>query len=65
VSEKPFTKDELFKMDEVFVSGTTTDVTPIVEIDGKKISSGKPGPISKQLYAGLQARLYAGRAVTR
>lgn len=65
VSEKPFTRDELFRMDEVFVSGTTTDVTPVVEIDGKKISTGKPGPVSKQLYAGLQARLYAGRAVAR
>jgi D-alanine transaminase len=65
VSEKPFTKKELFAMDEVFVSGTTTDVTPIVDIDGKKIGSGKPGPVSKQLYAGLQARLYAGRAVAR
>jgi D-alanine transaminase len=65
VSEKPFTKTELFAMDEVFVSGTTTDVTPIVDIDGKKISSGKPGSVSKQLYAGLQSRLYAGRAVAR
>lgn len=65
VSEKPFRKAELYAMDEVFVSGTTTDVTPIVDIDGKKIGSGKPGPVSKQLYAGLQARLYAGRAVAR
>ena len=65
VSEKPFRKSELFAMDEVFVSGTTTDVTPIVDIDGKKIGSGKPGPVSKQLYAGLQSRLYAGRAVAR
>jgi D-alanine transaminase len=65
VSEKPFSKAELFAMDEVFVSGTTTDVTPIVDIDGRKIGSGKPGPVSKQLYAGLQARLYAGRAVAR
>ena len=65
VSEKPFTKSELFAMDEVFVSGTTTDVTPIVEIDGKRIGSGKPGPTSKQLYSGLQSRLYAGRAVAK
>lgn len=59
VRERAFTKDEMFELDELFVSGTTTDVTPIVEVDGKKIGSGKPGPISKQLYAGLQARLYA------
>jgi len=65
IAEKPFTKAELFAMDEVFVSGTTTDVTPIVDIDGRKIGAGKPGPVSKQLYAGLQARLYAGRAVAR
>jgi D-alanine transaminase len=65
VSERPFTAKELFAMDELFVSGTTTDVTPIVEVDGRKIGSGKPGPVSKQLYAGLQARLYAGAVVAR
>jgi D-alanine transaminase len=65
VSEQPFTKTQLYAMDEVFVSGTTTDVTPIVDIDGRKIGSGTPGPVSKQLYAGLQARLYAGRTVAR
>jgi len=65
VREQPFTKDEMFKFDELFVSGTTTDVTPIVEVDGKRIGSGKRGPLSKQLYAGLQARLYAGAAVAQ
>jgi D-alanine transaminase len=60
VRERAFTKDEMFGLDELFVSGTTTDVTPIVEVDGRRIGSGEPGPISKQLYAGLQARLYAG-----
>ena len=65
MKEAPFTKDEMFKLDELFVSGTTTDVTPVVEVDGRKIGSGKPGPVSKQLYAGLQARLYAGAAVAR
>ena len=63
VSERPFSDRELFALDELFVSGTTTDVTPIVEVDGRKIGSGKPGPVSKQLYAGLQVRLYAGRGV--
>ncbi|HYC50764.1 MAG TPA: D-amino-acid transaminase [Gemmatimonadaceae bacterium] len=62
VREQPFTVKEMFALDELFVSGTTTDVTPIVEVDGKKIGSGKPGPVSKQLYAALQARLYAGAA---
>ena len=63
VRERPFSQKELFALDELFVSGTTTDVTPIVNVDGRTIGSGKPGPVSKQLYAGLQARLYAASAV--
>jgi D-alanine transaminase len=63
VREEAFTAQELFALDELFVSGTTTDVTPIVDVDGKRIGSGKPGPISRALYAGLQSRLYAGAAV--
>lgn len=63
VRERAFSSKELFELDELFVAGTTTDVTPIVEVDGKRIGSGKPGPLSQQLYAALQGRLYAGRAV--
>jgi D-alanine transaminase len=65
VREEPFTEKELFALDELFVSGTTTDVTPIVEVNGRKIGGGKPGPISKALYAGLQSRLYAGSSVAQ
>ncbi len=59
VRERAFTKEDMFGLDELFVSGTTTDVTPIVDVDGRTIGDGKPGPVSKRLYAGLQARLYA------
>ncbi len=65
VRETAFTDQELFALDELFVAGTTTDVTPIVEVDGKRIGSGKPGPVSRALYAGLQSRLYAGSAVAQ
>jgi D-alanine transaminase len=65
VREEAFTTKELFELDELFVAGTTTDVTPIVDVDGKRIGSGKPGPVSMALYAGLQARLYAGAAVAQ
>jgi D-alanine transaminase len=63
VREDAFSAKELFELDELFVSGTTTDVTPIVDVDGNRIGSGKPGPISRALYTGLQSRLYAGAAV--
>ena len=65
VREEAFSEKEMFALDELFVSGTTTDVTPIVDVDGRRIGSGKPGPVSKALYAGLQGRLYAGTAVAR
>jgi len=63
VREQPFSKAEMFQLDELFISGTTTDVTPIVEVDGRTIGGGKPGPVSLALYAGLQQRLYSGSAV--
>lgn len=63
VREEPLTTAQLFALDELFISGTTTDVTPIVEVDGRRIGSGKPGPVSLALYAGLQQRLYSGAAV--
>lgn len=65
IREAPFNGKQLFELDELWVAGTTTDITPVVEVDGRKIGSGAPGPVAKQLYAALQARLYAGKAVAR
>jgi branched-chain amino acid aminotransferase len=33
----------------VFVTGTAAELTPVRELDGRKIGSGKPGPITKAL----------------
>lgn len=47
--ERPFTLEELSQADEVFVSGTTTEITPVIEIEGKKVGNGTPGPVTKKL----------------
>ena len=47
--EKPFTISDLLSADEVYLSSTTVEVTPIVEVDGKKINDGKPGPITVEI----------------
>ena len=47
--------EDLAKADEVFITGTTTDVTPIVRIDGKAVAKGKPGPITVKLQGALRA----------
>ncbi|HUP58035.1 MAG TPA: branched-chain amino acid transaminase [Bdellovibrionota bacterium] len=48
-----FTRDELWCADEIFLTGTAAEITPIREIDGRLIgrgaAAGKPGPVSSQL----------------
>ena len=59
VTEQRFTRDELWCADEVFLTGTAAEITPIREIDYRKIGKGdhvgKPGPITAQLQADYQA----------
>jgi branched-chain amino acid aminotransferase len=45
---------DLYTADEVFVTGTAAEVAPIVEIDGRKIGTGRPGPITKELMAAFR-----------
>jgi branched-chain amino acid aminotransferase len=40
---------DLYTADEVFVTGTAAEVAPIVVVDGRKIGSGRPGPVTRQL----------------
>jgi D-alanine transaminase len=59
VREVPILQQEIGRLDELFVTGTTSDVTPIVQLDGRPIGSGKPGRITRILAAALERRLYA------
>ena len=63
VREMPILQQEIGRLDELFVTGTTSDVTPIVQLDGRPVGTGKPGPIAQQLGAALQRRLHASAAV--
>ncbi|GAA0454904.1 D-amino-acid transaminase [Alkalibacillus silvisoli] len=47
--EKVFGLTELKEADEVFMTSTSAEVTPVVEVEGDKIANGQPGPISQQL----------------
>jgi branched-chain amino acid aminotransferase len=47
--ERKVHAEELYTCDELFFTGTASEVTPIVKVDSKKIGSGKPGPITKML----------------
>ena len=58
LDERPVSLLELPQVDELFVCGTTTDVQPIVVLDGKPVGNGKPGPVTVRLREALAARLY-------
>ena len=47
--ESSFTRDEMWTADEIFLTGTAAEVTPVSEIDGRAVGTGKPGPITKAL----------------
>ena len=49
VIEKNLTRFDLYIGDELFLTGTAAEVIGIVEIDGRVIGDGKPGPVTKLL----------------
>ena len=55
VEERVIPIDELYTADEVFFTGTTTEVRPTVEVDGRAIGSGRVGPVSRRLFEAFVA----------
>lgn len=51
IIEKRITRDEVYCADEAFFTGTAAEVTPIRELDNRRIGSGKRGPITERLQA--------------
>jgi branched-chain amino acid aminotransferase len=49
VNEERFSRDEMYTADEVFLTGTAAEVTPIREVDDRSIGSGRPGPVAMDL----------------
>ena len=49
VVERDITRSELIISDEVFLTGTAAEITPVVSMDSVKINKGKPGEITKKM----------------
>jgi len=49
VSEEPIARDELYTADEVFLTGTAAEITPVRDIDHRKIGRGEAGPITRRV----------------
>jgi len=51
VREEALTRTQLYIADEVFMCGTAAEVTPVREIDGRKIGAGERGPIATRIQS--------------
>jgi len=49
VVERDIPRSELVMSDEIFLTGTAAEITPIISMDSKKIGNGKPGVITKKM----------------
>ncbi len=49
VEERPVARSELYVADEIFMTGTAAEITPVVEVDNRKIGEGNTGEITSKL----------------
>jgi D-alanine transaminase len=49
VQEHVLKRDDLAEVSELFLTGTTSEVMPIVKVDDRPVGTGQPGPITRKL----------------
>jgi len=58
--EATLTRHDIYTADECFITGTAAEVVPVVELDGRKIGAGTPGPVTQRLRTAFHALVRAG-----
>jgi D-alanine transaminase len=53
VSQRPVTVKAMMAADEVFLASTTAEALPVVKIDGRRIGSGRPGPVAAAIRGAI------------
>lgn len=54
VRQRAFTRHEIFNAQECFLTGTAAEIIPVVKLDGRAISDGKPGSVTLKLIKGFK-----------
>ena len=57
VEQRAIAVEELSLADELFFTGTTGEVKPCVEVDGRQVGSGRVGPVTQRLSDAFLARV--------
>jgi len=52
--EEVLTLTDIYTADETFLTGTAAEIVPVVEVDGRTIGTGKPGPITGELLGAFR-----------
>lgn len=58
VVEREIARQELYLADEIFVTGTAAELTPLREVDDRPVGAGCPGPVTARLQATLDDALH-------
>ncbi len=61
VVEERFTRDAVYIADEAFFTGTAAEVTPVRELDDRRIGTGKPGPVTQSMQEAYFALIRGGK----
>jgi D-alanine transaminase len=57
VEERPLNRAELERVSELFVTGTTWEIMPVVRVEGRPVGEGQPGPVTRRLQEAYQEKL--------
>jgi D-alanine transaminase len=63
ITERPVSAEDLCAADEVLLLSTTSEVLPVVSVDGRPVGSGKPGPVGRRLLSAYRALAHGGEHV--
>ena len=51
VVEAPLVRSNLYLADEAFFTGTAAELVPLVEVDDRKVGTGRPGEVTRRLLS--------------
>ena len=52
-----FTRYDLWNAEECFLTGTAAEIIPVVEVDGRRVGTGKPGQVTKSFLERFRSKV--------